>query len=137
MPLQSKFLAGYYDSPFIDRVDTGLGYLVAMDDDPDKAALYGGRGLQFPKTVMAGLWYLGFNWLDPVVGGGSTPEEAERHRALRQAISIAVDWEENIAIFQKTKECRHMDRFRPVSLAGGLTVRKLLILWCMKSTISR
>ena len=25
-----------------------------------------------------------------------------------------------------------MDRFRPVSLAGGLTVRKLLILWCMK-----
>lgn len=78
MPLQSKFLAGYYDSPFIDRVDTGLGYLVAMDDDPDKAALYGGRGLQFPKTVMAGLWYLGFNWLDPVVGGGSTPEEAER-----------------------------------------------------------
>ena len=38
MPLQSKFLAGYYDSPFIDRVDTGLGYLVAMDDDPDKAA---------------------------------------------------------------------------------------------------
>ena len=103
MPLQSKFLAGYYDSPFIDRVDTGLGYLVAMDDDPDKAALYGGRGLQFPKTVMAGLWYLGFNWLDPVVGGGSTPEEAERHRALRQAISIAVDWEENIAIFQKNQ----------------------------------
>lgn len=103
MPLQSKFLAGYYDSPFIDRVDTGLGYLVAMDDDPDKAALYGGRGLKFPKTVMAGLWYLGFNWLDPVVGGGSTPEEAERHRALRQAISIAVDWEENIAIFQKNQ----------------------------------
>ena len=103
MPLQSKFLAGYYDSPLIDRVDTGLGYLVAMDDDPEKAALYGGRGLKFPRTVMAGIWYLGFNWLDPVVGAGRTPEEAERNRYLRQAISIAVDWEENIAIFQKNQ----------------------------------
>lgn len=103
MPLQAKFLAGYCDSPFVDRVDTGLGYLVAMDDDPDKAALYGGRGMKFPKTVMAGLWYVGFNWLDPVVGAGRTPEEAERNRHLRQALSIAVDWEENIAIFQKNQ----------------------------------
>ena len=70
VPLQTKFLQGYYDSPFIDRVDTGLGYLVAMADDPDKAALYGEKALQFPKTVQAGFWYLGFNWLDPVVGGG-------------------------------------------------------------------
>lgn len=103
MPLQSKFLAGYYDSPLIDRTDTGLGYLVAMDDDPDKAALYSGRGLKFPRTVNAALWYLGFNWLDPVVGAGSTPEEAERHRYLRQALAIAVDWEENLAIFQKNQ----------------------------------
>ena len=101
MPLQSKFLAGYYDSPFIERVDTGLGYLVAMEDDPEKASLYGGRGMKFPKTVQAGLWYLGFNWLDPVVGGGATPEEARRHRYLRQAVAIAVNWEENLAIFQK------------------------------------
>lgn len=103
MPLQSKFLAGYYDSPFIERVDTGLGYLVAMEDDPGKASLYRERNLKFPKTVQTGLWYLGFNWLDPVVGGGRTPEEAERHRHLRQAIAIAVDWEENIAIFQKNQ----------------------------------
>ena len=103
MPLQSKFLAGYYDSPFIERVDTGLGYLVAMEDDPGKASLYRERELKFPKTVQTGLWYLGFNWLDPVVGGGRTPEEAERHRYLRQAIAIAVDWEENIAIFQKNQ----------------------------------
>lgn len=39
--------------------------------------------------------------MDPVVGAGKTPEEAARHRALRQAISIAIDWEEEIAIFQK------------------------------------
>ena len=47
------------------------------------------------------MWYLGFNWLDPVVGEGKTPEEKIRHRKLRQAISIVVDWEEEIAIFEK------------------------------------
>jgi ABC-type transport system substrate-binding protein len=39
-------------------------------------------------------WYVGFNMLDPVVGKGKTPDEDERHRKLRQAISIAIDWEE-------------------------------------------
>ncbi len=103
VPLQTKFLQGYYDSPMIDRVDTGLGFLVAMEDDPDKAALYKEKALQFPKTVQASVWYLGFNWLDPVLGAGKTPEEAERSRLLREAIAIAVDWEENIAIFQKNQ----------------------------------
>jgi ABC-type transport system substrate-binding protein len=38
---------------------------------------------------------MGFNMLDPVVGGTS-----ERARKLRQAISIAVDYEEYVSIFQ-------------------------------------
>ena len=98
-----EILAGYYDSPFIDRVDTGLGYLVAMDDDPDKAALYGGRGLKFPKTVMAGLWYLGFNWLDPVVGGGSTRKKLSGiARCARRFLSRSIG-RKNIAIFQKNQ----------------------------------
>lgn len=103
VPLQTKFLQGYYDSPSIDRVDTGLGYLTAMADSPEKLALYTKKNLRFPETVEASFWYLGFNWLDPVLGGGKTPEEARRSRLLRQAISIAVDWEENIAIFQKNQ----------------------------------
>lgn len=103
VPLQTKFLQGYYDSPSIDRVDTGLGYLTAMADSPEKLALYTKKNLRFPETVEASLWYLGFNWLDPVLGGGKTPEEARRAKLLRQAISIAVDWEENIAIFQKNQ----------------------------------
>lgn len=103
VPLQTKFLQGYYDSPSIDRVDTGLGYLTAMADSPEKLALYTKKNLRFPETVEASFWYLGFNWLDPVLGGGKPPEEARRARLLRQAISIAVDWEENIAIFQKNQ----------------------------------
>ena len=41
------------------------------------------------------MFYTGFNMLDPVVGGGS-----ERARLLRQAIAIAMDFEEFISIFQ-------------------------------------
>jgi ABC-type transport system substrate-binding protein len=36
-----------------------------------------------------------------VVGGGDTPEQAERNRKLRQALSIALDWEEHVAIFER------------------------------------
>ena len=101
IPTTTKFLQGYYDSPQITRLDVGQGYLVAMGDDPDKAKLYRGKNLQFPSTIEASISYIGFNWLDPVVGAGKTPEEIRRNRLLRQAISIALDWEEEIAIFSK------------------------------------
>ncbi len=100
VPLQGKFLQGYYDVPQIERGEYGVAFRVAAEDSPDKAELYAERGLQLPTTVEAGLWYMGFNWLDPVVGEGDTAEQAERNRKLRQAISIAVDWEEYVAIFE-------------------------------------
>jgi ABC-type transport system substrate-binding protein len=101
VPTTSKFLAGYYDSPYITRIDIGTGFLVAAEDSPEKADLYRERRLQFPKAFEANNQYLGFNWLDPVVGAGSTPEQARRNRLLRQALSIAIDWEEHIAIFER------------------------------------
>ena len=53
-----------------------------------------------PRTLEISNWYVGFNWLDPVVGQGSTPEEQVRNRKLRQALSIAVDWEEYVRVFE-------------------------------------
>lgn len=100
VPLQGKFLQGYYDVPQIERGDYGVAFRVAAEDSPEKAALYAERGLQLPATVEQTIWYLGFNWLDPVVGKGDTPEQAERNRKLRQALSIAVDWEQYVAIFE-------------------------------------
>jgi oligopeptide transport system substrate-binding protein len=46
-------------------------------------------------SVATSIGYIGFNMLDPVVGGDS-----ERARKLRQAISIAIDEEESISIFR-------------------------------------
>jgi len=100
IPLQGKFLQGYYDVPQIERGEYGVALRVAAGDSSEKAELYAQRGLQLPTTVETQNWYMGFNWLDPVVGGGDTPEQAERHRKLRHAISIALDWEEYVAIFE-------------------------------------
>ena len=101
IPLQGKFMQGYYDLPQANRGDIGVAMLVAAGDSSEKAALYAERGIQLPTTVEASIFYLGFNWLDPVVGKGDTPEQQEKNRKLRQALTIAFNWEEYIAIFQQ------------------------------------
>jgi len=101
VPLQAKFMQGYYDSPAIERLDYGTGYIVAMGDDKAKEKEFKEKAIKLPTTVEANNWYIGFNWLDPVVGKGKTPEQAERNRKLRQALAIAIEWEEHIAIFER------------------------------------
>jgi len=103
IPLQGKFMQGYYDLPQANRGDVGVAMLVAAGDSSEKAALFAERGIQLPTTVEATIFYFGFNWLDPVVGQGDTPEQQEKNRKLRQAISIAFNWEEYIAIFQQSQ----------------------------------
>ena len=58
------------------------------------------QGIQLSTSVAVSTYYMGFNMLDPVVGGGADAASRERARKLRQAISIAVDYEEYISIFQ-------------------------------------
>ncbi|WP_226954384.1 ABC transporter substrate-binding protein [Mesopusillimonas faecipullorum] len=99
VPLLGKFLQGYYDVPAAQDADYGIALTVAAGDSPEKAQLYEDRGLQLLTSTEASIYYLGFNWLDPVVGRGDTPEQQERNRKLRQALSIAFDWEQYISIF--------------------------------------
>ncbi|MRD73032.1 peptide ABC transporter substrate-binding protein [Rhodocyclus tenuis] len=94
IPYWNKFLQGYYDASGIssDSFDqavrfSGGGEVQLTDDMRDK-------GIRLLTSVRASLFYMGFNLLDPVVGGLS-----ERNRKLRQAISIAIDQEEFISIF--------------------------------------
>lgn len=101
VPLLAKFLQGYYDSPAIERLDYGTGLIVAMGDDKKTEKEYRDKGIRLPTTIEANSWYIAFNWVDPVVGNGTTPEQSERNRKLRQALSIALDWEEHIAIFER------------------------------------
>ncbi|MEO8304877.1 MAG: ABC transporter substrate-binding protein [Betaproteobacteria bacterium] len=101
VPLKAKFLQGYYDSPAIERLDYGTTYLVAMGDSKETEKEYRDKAIRLPTTIEANNWYIGFNWIDPVVGKGDTPEQQEKNRKLRRALSIALDWEEHIAIFER------------------------------------
>ncbi|WP_019938458.1 ABC transporter substrate-binding protein [Bordetella sp. FB-8] len=100
VPLSGKFIQGYYDIPQADRGDYGVAMRVAADDSADKARLYREHGIRLPTSVAMTEMYMGFNWLDPVVGRGDTPEQQEKNRKLRLAISIAFDWEAHVAVFE-------------------------------------
>ena len=101
VPMKGKFRQGYYDIEVFERTDTGLDYLVAMQDSEEVREEYLAKGFRLPRFSDVTSWYIGFNMLDPVIGWGDTPEQRERHRKLRQAISIAIDWEEFSKIFPK------------------------------------
>ncbi len=100
---KEKFKQGYFDVPEIERPEWGVDFRNDADDSDEVAALFRQRGFKFPLMTDINNWYLGFNMLDPVVGQGATPEEVERHRKLRQAISIVVDYEEGYGRIFKHK----------------------------------
>jgi ABC-type transport system substrate-binding protein len=103
VPRQAKFRQGYYDLDVFERTDTGLDYLVDMQDSEDVRREYTEKGFRLERGSDVNSWYLGFNMLDPTLGDGDTgqlsTEQRERNRKLRQALSIAIDWEEYSRIF--------------------------------------
>lgn len=94
IPYWNKFLQGYYDMSGI------------VSDSFDQAVQFTGRGgveltpamqekgIRLETSVPPSIFYTGFNMRDPVIGGLD-----KKHRKLRQAIAIAVDFEEEISIF--------------------------------------
>ncbi len=98
IPYWNKFLQGYYDASSIgsDSFDqavqiTGQGEATITDEME-------AQGIRLETAVAPSTYYIGFNMLDPVVGGRSEAEKASA-RKLRQAISIAVNYEEYLSIF--------------------------------------
>lgn len=94
IPYWNKFLQGYYDASGIasDNFDQAIQFTGSGAATLTEAMR--GKGIQLETAVTTSIFYLGFNMLDATVGGDS-----EKARKLRQAIAIAVDYEEYIAIF--------------------------------------
>lgn len=94
IPYWNKFLQGYYDASgissdsFDQAVRVNVGGEVGLTDEMRD------KGIRLLTSVKSSTFYMGFNMLDPVVGGLSP-----RSTKLRQAISIAIDQEEFISIF--------------------------------------
>lgn len=95
IPYWNKFLQGYYDASGIssDSFDQAVSFSAAGNVGLTDNMLERGIGLQTAVTTSS--YYFGFNMLDDVVGGYS-----EQAKKLRQAISIVMDYEEYISIFQ-------------------------------------
>jgi len=94
IPLWNKFLQGYYDASGIGSDQFDQAVRVSIEGDTNVTPEMEQQGIRLSTSVETTTGYVGFNWLDPVVGGPS-----ERARKLRHAISIAFDVEEQITIF--------------------------------------
>jgi ABC-type transport system substrate-binding protein len=90
VPAFMKFMQGYYDqSPIVrESFDRTVQHGTLTAD-------LSSRGLQLGRVVEATVYYLGFNMDDPVVGAAA----GARSRALRQAMSLAIDGAEFLRIF--------------------------------------
>ena len=95
IPYWNKFLQGYYDASgissdsFDQAVQVGSGGEVTLT--PEMRA----QGIRLTTSVATSTFYMGFNMLDPLVGGNG-----DAAKKIRQAIAIAIDQEEFISIFQ-------------------------------------
>lgn len=90
----NKFLQGYYDVSGVssDSFEQAIDMASSGDFSLSDAMLE--KGINLKTAVGTSSYYIGFNMDDPVVGGLS-----DQAKKLRQAISIAIDYEEFISIF--------------------------------------
>jgi ABC-type transport system substrate-binding protein len=98
-PQKNKFRDGYFDLEVFERTDLGKRYRVEMEDSDEVRAKYVKKGFDFPQYNDVNSYIIGFNMIDPVIGMGDTPAQRERNRKLRQALAIAIDYEEYSRVF--------------------------------------
>lgn len=94
IPRWVKFMQGYYDSMsvsadhFTQAISVDATGQMALTDAMKK------RGIYMQSQTEPSIYFLGFNMLDPVVGGNT-----ESARLLRHAIALTVDFGEYIQLF--------------------------------------
>ncbi len=99
IPYWNKFLQGYYDQSGISSDNFDQAVRVGIEGEAALTPEMEAKGVKLRTSVATSTLYLAFNFLDPVVGGAGDEDKRERARRLRQAVSIAIDWEEYISIF--------------------------------------
>lgn len=94
IPRWNKFLQGYYDRSGISADSFDQAVHLDKDGKPVLTQTMLKKGIRLQTTVSPSVFYIGFNMLDEVVGG-----DTDKNKKLRQAIAIAVDYEEYIQLF--------------------------------------
>jgi len=90
----NKFIQGYYDVSGISSDSFDQAIQMAGSGEFGLSDAMKQKGIQLRTTVGTSTFYIGFNMQDSVVGGYS-----DQAKYLRQALSIAIDYEEFISIF--------------------------------------
>ena len=99
IPYWNKFLQGYYDASGVSSDNFDQAVTLTSQGEVSLSEDMEAKGIRLLTSVSPSIFYLGFNMLDPLVGGGADKADKERARKLRQAISIALDMEEFVSIF--------------------------------------
>lgn len=94
VPLWNKFLQGYYDASGVSSDSFDQAVSVSSGGDMNLTEEMRSKGINILNTVQPTIMYFGFNMADSVVGGYS-----EKQKKLRQALSIAINYDEYISIF--------------------------------------
>lgn len=94
IPRWNKFLQGYYDKSSIGADSFDQAIHLDNAGRPQLTQNMQAKGIRLQTTVEPGVYYIGFNMLDQTVGG-----YRKKNQLLRQAIAIAIDYEEYISIF--------------------------------------
>ena len=107
IPYWNKFMQGYYDASGLssDSFDQAVRLDVGGVNLSDEMQA---RGIRLLTSIRPSVFYMGFNMLDPQVGGLSSSRTK-----LRQALSIAIDQEEFISIFMNGRGIPAMNPLPP------------------------
>ncbi len=108
IPRWNKFLQGYYDSSGITSDSFDQAVTLSAEGKAELTDLMEEKGIRLITSVRPSTYYMGFNMLDRVVGGYS-----EKKKKLRRAISIAIDYEEYIEIFNNGRGIPAMSPLPP------------------------
>ncbi|WP_153111252.1 ABC transporter substrate-binding protein [Propionivibrio limicola] len=112
IPYWNKFLQGYYDASGISSDSFDQAVRLNVGGDVQLSDEMAEKGISLLTSVRTSTFYMGFNLLDPVVGGKEGVGE-ERAKKLRQALSIAIDQEEFISIFMNGRGIAAMSPLPP------------------------
>jgi ABC-type transport system substrate-binding protein len=94
IPRWNKFVQGYYDVFTVSSESFDKAIRINAKGQPELSREMRDKKVHLTQTIQPHIHYIGFNMLDPTVGGAS-----ERARKLRQALSLAVNIDEEISIF--------------------------------------
>ncbi len=108
IPRWNKFLQGYYDNSGINSESFDQAVSMSATGQAELTAAMRDKKITLKTAVQPTTMYMSFNMLDGLVGGYT-----EKQQKLRQAISIALDYEEFIEIFNNGRGIAAMSPLPP------------------------